>query len=144
MILTIGDIITVLRGAGINCFPRFGDTEYTTVASMWVEHQFSDALTQAIAALKIEYSVAWDCNAYADFVHVYARIHHSNTSNRPQAALGLGVLWYVRDDGRGAHAINLFFDVVNVQPAVRFYEPQLRLCTALSATEKLSVYFVGL
>ena len=144
MILGIGDIITVLRGVGINCFPRFGDTEYTTVSDVWVEKDFSKALEFAGDSLKLAYGAAFDCNAFADFAHVYARVNHANTPNRPQAALGFGTLWYVLDGNRGAHAINLFFAVVNEQPAVMFYEPQRQKLVALSEIERKSVYFVGL
>ena len=113
------------------------DRRYALPTRGFIEGAFSSALWSFQSFFNV---LQWteeanDCDDFARVAAGFAQILHFLTPNRPPAAaLAVGELWYVKDDGTG-HAINIVLCGPDPKD-VLCYEPQTRQIVELTETEK--------
>ena len=119
------------------------DNLYVLPSRLWIEKEFSQALSQFQRSLKTSVWTAEenDCDDFSRFAAFFAEYLHYNTQNKlPKTALCFGEFAYQRDIG-GAHAINVFLYRENNKVQMAFYEPQTCKVVVLSESEKMSCLF---
>jgi hypothetical protein len=86
----------------------FGDEAYAEVNSAWLP-KFNQEFRRELHRLGIvRWNDRFDCNRFAELfialaqARFYRESFHSDT---PARALAMGPYWYVREDGRGTHAV---------------------------------------
>ncbi len=101
-VLTGAEVRAVIPGAII------GDDRYAEVNSAWLPAWYRLFRGQLFKLGIVNWDERFDCNRIADFYSNLAQaffsieMFHSRT---PAQALALGPYWYVRADGKGAHAV---------------------------------------
>jgi hypothetical protein len=101
-VLTGAEVRAVVPGAIV------GDDRYAEVNSAWLPEWYRVFRAQLFKLGIVQWDERFDCNRIADFYSNLAQaffsveMFHSRT---PAQALALGPFWYVRADGKGAHAV---------------------------------------
>lgn len=141
MILSNIDLAVLLRKSGIGPTSLFiSDAKYVTPTSDWVFRVLCPSVFSNLSRLGIDKYKAekFDCDDYALFAVMLARLAHANTSEHVGTAIPIGFFIYFKD-GKYQHAANL--GVVDDGKVITF-EPQSGLHITLSAAEKRSIDMV--
>lgn len=126
-----------LRGAVPGAI--LGESVYAEVNSEWLPHWYRTYRQQLFKIGLVRWDSRFDCNRFADFYTNLAQAYFSVEmfhSTTPAQALALGPFWYVRQDGRGSHAI---VQAVTERGRI-FIDPQTGEEMQLSALEQQSGY----
>lgn len=117
-----------------------GDRAYAQVNSAALPKLYAEFREQLFEQGIVKRDDSYTCKHFAALFAemAQARYFRENVkSTMPAHALAIGSIWYVRDDGRGPHAI-----VQALTERGRIYlEPQTGKEVALSAREEASAYF---
>ena len=132
-VLTEREIVAALPRA------RTGDVQYAQVNSAWL-HKFYSKFRSDLARLGVvKWDERYDCRRFAG---MYTEIAQSEFflqnfhSSSPAHTLALGPIWYLRDDGRGGHAVIVAF----TERGRVYIDPQNGEEIRLSAREQASIY----
>jgi hypothetical protein len=118
----------------------FGDEAYAEVNSAWLP-KFNQEFRRELHRLGIvRWNDRFDCNRFAELfialaqARFYRESFHSDT---PARALAMGPYWYVREDGRGTHAV---VQVLTERGRI-FVDPQTGGEVQLTRSEAALAYF---
>lgn len=95
--------------------PFFYDISYAKPSKSWLLNTFGSWFFSR----RGKYSRKNDCDNFARAFCVFCQDAHAETS-QPDEAAAVGEFCYIRDDGTGAHALNLAF----TDSGPTFIEPQ--------------------
>ncbi len=105
---TTGKVLTGPELRAVAPGAILGDNFYAEVNSAWLTEWYRLFRAQLFKMGIVHWNARFDCNRFADFYSNLAQaffsmeMYHSRT---PAQALALGPFWYVRDDGKGSHAV---------------------------------------
>lgn len=138
--LTTGRVFTRADMQRQTSTNHFGDAAYAEVNSAWLA-KFHEEFRRELHRLGIvRWNDRFDCNRFAELfialaqARFYRESFHSDTSAR---ALAMGPYWYVRDDGRGTHAV---VQVLTERGRI-FVDPQLGEEVKLTRNETSLAFF---
>jgi hypothetical protein len=132
-VLSSAEVQAVVPGAIV------GDERYAEVNSAWLPEWYRLFRAQLFKIGIVQWDERFDCNRIADFYSNLAQaffsleMFHSRT---PAKALALGPCWYVRADGKGAHAV---IQALTERGRV-FIDPQTGRELDLAPVERQSAY----
>lgn len=118
----------------------FGDELYAEVDSAWLRDFYGDFRRELHRLGIVRWNERFDCNRFTDLfiglaqARFYRESFHSDT---PARALAMGPYWYVRDDGRGTHAV---VQVLTERGRI-FIDPQSGEEVQLTRQENSLAYF---
>ncbi len=138
--LTTGRVFTRAEMQRQTATNYFGDQAYAEVNSAWLP-KFHEEFRRELHRLGIvRWNERFDCNRFTDLfialaqARFYRETFHSDT---PARALAMGPYWYVRDNGRGTHAV---VQVLTERGRI-FVDPQTGQEVQLTRTETALAYF---
>ena len=86
----------------------FGDEVYAEVNSQWLQQYYQEFRSELHRLGVLQWDERFDCNRFAELyvglaqARFFRETFHSRSAAR---ALAIGPFWYVRDNGRGSHAV---------------------------------------
>lgn len=132
-VLSASDVVRQAPGATI------GDKSYAQVNSAALPAFYKAFRNDLHHKGVVRWDARFSCKHFAGLFVEMAQVRYYNEAWKTDgpAALAIGAVWYVRDNGRGPHAV-----VCALTERGRIYiEPQSGECVKLSETEERSVYF---
>lgn len=132
-VLSTTDIVLLAPGATI------GDKSYAQVNSAALPAFYKAFRNDLHRKGVVRWDERFSCKHFAGLFVEMAQVQYFNEAWKTDgpAALAIGAVWYVRDNGRGPHAL-----VCALTERGRLYiEPQSGECVTLSEAEERSVYF---
>lgn len=118
----------------------FGDSLYAEVNSRWLARYYVDFRAELFRLGVLRWDRRFDCNRFAEFYAslAQARFYRDTfQSALPAQSLAIAPFWYLRADGKGAHAV--------VQALTErgrlFIDPQTGHEVTLSVTESATGYY---
>lgn len=132
-ILSASDVVRQAPGATI------GDKSYAQVNSAALPAFYKAFRNDLHRKGVVRWDARFNCKHFAGLFVEMAQVRYCNEAWKTDgpAALAIGAVWYVRDNGRGPHAV-----VCALTERGKVYiEPQSGECVTLSEAEERSVYF---
>jgi hypothetical protein len=105
---TTGRVFTKAEMHQLTTTHYFGDEVYAEVNSQWLRQYYQEFRSELHRLGVMEWDERFDCNRFTELyvglaqARFFRETFHSRT---PARALAIGPFWYVRDNGRGSHAV---------------------------------------
>ena len=118
----------------------FGDETYAEVNSRWLERFYPEFRAELFRLGVVRWDARFDCNRFAEFYTSFAqaRFYREMFQSRIAAqALAMSPFWYVRADGKGAHAIVQAL----TERGRMFIDPQTGREVQLTPIESATAYY---
>lgn len=132
-VLSASEVVRLAPGATI------GDRSYAQVNSAALPAFYKAFRADLCRKDVVQWDERFSCKHFAGLFVEMAQVRYYREAWKTDgpAALAIGAVWYVRDNGRGPHAL-----VCALTERGRIYvEPQSGECVKLSEAEEHSVYF---
>lgn len=136
-LLTATDIRAFHAGAILS------DQTYAEVNSLWLHEFYPRFRAELFRQGVVHWDDRFNCKHFAGFYTEMAQSRYfAETFHRtaPARTLALGQIWYIRDNGQGAHAIVVAF----TERGRLYIEPQTGQEVRLSVKEQASIYVAEL
>ena len=118
---------------------RTGDVTYAQVNSAWLKKFYERYRADLSRMGVVKWDQRFDCRRFAGMYTELAQsefFQESFHSSEPAHTLALGPVWYLRDNGKGGHAIIVAF----TERGRLFIDPQTGQEVELSTREVASIY----
>lgn len=125
-LLSVNQLESILKTTFPNAHIETSDSKYLTITKSELVY---DYISTFIMDLGMKYSDKFDCDDFSVAFKMYTQLKHAR-NDYPGQSRALGVIHYVVDSREGAHAINVFIDIVldetdgKYKAEVYFLEPQ--------------------